>query len=96
MTSKSEGLARVLIESFLCGKPAFSLPQDGLEDIYGDALPFFVPASRNPADLAEKIAASLAAGDCLRNHTREISQLLQNRHSLSGHIASFEAAVRVD
>lgn len=96
MTSKSEGLARVLIESFLCGKPAFSLPQDGLEDIYGDALPFFVPASRNPADLAEKIAASLAVGDCLRNHTREISQLLQSRHSLSGHIASFEAAVRVD
>ncbi|MEY4568915.1 MAG: hypothetical protein RLZZ398_354 [Verrucomicrobiota bacterium] len=96
MTSKSEGLARVLIESFLCGKPAFSLPQDGLEDIYGDALSFFVPASRNPADLAEKIAASLAAGDCLRNHTREITLLLQNRHSLSGHIASFEAAVRVD
>lgn len=96
MTSKSEGLARVLIESFLCGKPAFALPQDGLEDIYGDAMPIFVPSSREPADLAAKIAASLAAGDSLRNHTREIRETLGIRHSVASHIASFEAAVRMD
>lgn len=96
MTSKSEGLARVLIEAFLCGKPAFALPQDGLEDIYGDAMPLFVPPSRDPGALAARIAASLAEGDSLRKHTRKISDTLEVRHSLSGHVASFEAAVRID
>lgn len=95
MTSKSEGLARVLIESFLCGKPAFALPQDGLEDIYEDAMAFFVPPSRDPAALAAKIAASLADGDSLQRHTREIRKTLEVRHSLAGHVASFEAAVRM-
>lgn len=96
MTSKSEGLARVLIESFLCGKPAFALPQDGLEDIYGDAMPFFVPSSREPDDLAKKIAASLAEGDFLQRHTREIRDTLEIRHSLAGHVTSLEAALRMD
>ena len=93
MTSKSEGLARVLIESFLCGKPAFALPQEGLEDIYGDALPFFVPSSRDPASLAEKIKGSLANEDYSKQYTREIGDSLERRHSFLGHIASFEAAV---
>jgi glycosyltransferase involved in cell wall biosynthesis len=96
MTSKSEGLARVLIESFLCGKPAFAMPQDGLEDIYADAIPLFVPSSREPADLAEKIAASLADGDSLESRTREIRNNLEIRHSLAGHVASLEAALRMD
>lgn len=96
MTSKSEGLARVLIESFLCGKPAFALPQDGLEDIYGDALPLFVCNSRDPLCLARKIADGLANGDSLQRHTREIREMLELRHSLAGHVASFEVAVRMD
>ena len=96
MTSKSEGLARVLIESFLCGKPAFAMPQDGLEDIYGDAMPLFVPPLRNPGALAARIAASLAGGDSVENHTRLIKATFEVRHSLSGHVANFEAAVRID
>jgi glycosyltransferase involved in cell wall biosynthesis len=95
MTSKSEGLARVLIESFLGGKPAFALPQSGLEDIYGDAMPFFVPPSRSPAGLAQIIAAGMADGESLRSHTEKIRQTLELRHSLPGHIASFEDAVRL-
>jgi glycosyltransferase involved in cell wall biosynthesis len=96
MTSKSEGLARVLIESFLCGKPAFALPQDGLEDIYGDAMPFFVPASRSPASLAGIIAASLATVETLRANTRKIMGDLEARHSPAGHFASLETALRMD
>lgn len=96
MTSKSEGLARVLIESFLCGKPAFALPQDGLEDIYGDAMPCFVPSSRSPARLAEKIATSLADTATLRASTLKIMDDLETRHSPAGHLASLEAALRMD
>ncbi len=96
MTSKSEGLARVLIESFLCGKPAFAMPQDGLEDIYGDAMSIFVPPSRVPSDLAKKIATSLADINSLQGKTQNISQNLEIRHSLAGHVVNFEAALRMD
>lgn len=94
MTSKSEGLARVVIESFLAEKPAFCLPQDGLEDIYGDAMEFFVPASREPERLAEKIARGLSDPVSLRMHTQKIKVVFEARHSVSGHITSFEAAIR--
>jgi glycosyltransferase involved in cell wall biosynthesis len=96
MTSKSEGLARVLIESFLCGKPAFALPQNGLEDIYGDAIPIFVSPTRKPACLAEKIAVSLNTPDLLREHTLGIRNVFFVRHSLSGHVAGLDAALRMD
>jgi len=96
MTSKSEGLARVLIESFLCGKPAFALPQAGLVDIYGNIMSSFVPTSRDPTALAAKIASNLSDGDLLRRHTCEIKEALQIRHAPASHVASFEAAVRMD
>lgn len=96
LTSTSEGLARVLIESFLCGKPAFSLPQDGLEDIYGETMPFFVSPARDPAALATTIAAGLADDSRLQQFTRQISDHLAIRHSVPAHIASFEQAVRMD
>ena len=94
MTSKSEGLARVLIESFLCGKPGFSFPLDGLEDIYGDALPLFVPEAREPAELAAKIAAALEDGSVARERTDSLRTMLETRHSPSSHVAAFEEAVR--
>lgn len=95
MTSKSEGLARVLVESFLCGKPAFALPQDGLEDIYGDAIALFVPSTREPSVLAATIAAGLADGEVLMSLVRKIQDIFAERHSPAGHVTSFEAAVRM-
>jgi glycosyltransferase involved in cell wall biosynthesis len=94
MTSKSEGLARVLIESFLCGKPGFSFPLEGLEDIYGDALPFFVPAQREPEKLAEKIASALGNADAPCHHTERLRLMLEERHSTASHVAALEEALR--
>ena len=93
MTSKSEGLARVLIESFLCGKPGFSFPLGGLEDIYGEALPFYLPERREPADLAAKIAAALEGGSVFRDRTETLQAMLEARHSSANHVAAFERAV---
>ena len=93
LTSKSEGLARVLIESFLCGKPGFSFPLDGLEDIYGEALPFFVPERSQPEDLAAKIAAADRNLSQCREHTERLRIMLEQRHSRESHVRSFEAAV---
>lgn len=93
LTSKSEGLARVLIESFLCGCPGFSFPLEGLEDIYGDRLPFHVADRAVPEDLAMKIAAALENPSLCHEHTEHLRIMLERRHSPEFHVSSFEAAI---
>ena len=95
LTSKSEGLARVLIESFLCGKPGFSFPLDGLEDIYGEDASFFVAERAAPEDLARTIVAALDSGPLCDDRTQQLRVMLERRHSLECHVASFEAALTV-
>lgn len=94
LTSKSEGLARVLIESFLCGTPAFSYPLDGLRDVYGNALESFVADHREPADLAAKISGALASGSELQDRTAGLKRMLEARHSVKSHVAAFKQAVQ--
>jgi glycosyltransferase involved in cell wall biosynthesis len=94
LTSSSEGLARVLIESFLCGKPAFSYPLDGLEDVYGDDARTFVAAQRKPADLAARILAALANGGDLQERTAKLKIMLEARHAIHHHVAAFAQALR--
>lgn len=95
LTSRSEGLARVLIESFLCGKPAFAYPTQGLEDIYGEALPFFVSDQRDPVELAARIAGPASSDGAHGSRTKTLQTMLEQRHSASGNLASFERAIRV-
>jgi glycosyltransferase involved in cell wall biosynthesis len=94
LTSRSEGLARVLIESFLGGKPAFAYPIEGLADVYGDALPFFVAERRDPGELADRITAALQDREALARQTAALRALLEQRHSTAGHLAAFERALR--
>lgn len=96
LTSSSEGLARVLIESFLCGKPAFSYPLDGLEDVYGDDARTFVAAQRKPADLAARILAALSSGRDLQESTARLGLMLGHRHSMRSHVAAFAKALSFD
>jgi glycosyltransferase involved in cell wall biosynthesis len=94
LTSKSEGLARVLIESFLCGTPAFSYPLDGLSDVYGKELESFVASHREAADLAEKIHSALADESEMRARTAGLKQMLEVRHSVQSHVLALQRAVR--
>ena len=93
LTSKSEGLARVLIESFLCGRPGFSFPLDGLEDIYGEELPFFVPGQAAPEDLAMTIAKAVENPSLCCERKERLRIMLERRHSLESHVSSFESAI---
>ncbi|MBC8126137.1 MAG: glycosyltransferase family 4 protein [Gloeobacteraceae cyanobacterium ES-bin-144] len=93
LTSKGEGLARVLIESFLCGKPGFSYPVSGLEDIYGYDQDVFVSNKPDPLELANKIASGLECGETLRDRIQSLRLMLETRHSLVNHVAAFEDAV---
>lgn len=96
LTSTSEGLARVLIESFLCGKPAFCYPLDGLEDVYGEDAPTFVAAQRSPAALTACMLAALADGPGLRQRIERLQLMLAARHSIPSHVASFEQALLLE
>ena len=93
LTSKSEGLARVLIESFLCGRPGFSFPLEGLEDIHGEDLPFFVSARPAPEDLAATIASAMEHPQLCQERTERLRIMLQQRHSLESHVSSFATAI---
>ena len=93
LTSKSEGLARVLIESFLCGRPAFSYPLEGLEDIYGSEMERFVAEERTPGALADRILAALENKSELQDRTDELKRMFEARHSVDSHVAAFEQAV---
>lgn len=93
LTSRSEGLARVLIESFLCGKPAFAFPIEGLEDVYGETLPFYVSERRDCSDLASRIAAAFHDDEVHRERTRSLQTKLEQRHSASGSLAAFKRAL---
>jgi glycosyltransferase involved in cell wall biosynthesis len=93
LTSSSEGLARVLIESFLCGKPAFAYPIEGLEDVYASAAPYFVAPRRDPEQLAVRMIESLEHVESLREHTGAIQKTLEMRHSASENLANFEHAL---
>ena len=94
LTSRSEGLARVLIESLLCGTPAFSYPLEGLRDVYGDASSTFVATQRQPADLAATVLSALAGGDELRQRTERLGRMLEARHSVRCHVEAFARAIR--
>jgi len=96
LTSKSEGLARVLIESFLCDTPAFSYPLDGLADVYDDEMTTFVADHRDPATLVHTILSSLSEEGRLRERTAKLKQMLATRHSVKNHVASFRRAVTFD
>ncbi|MFT4176376.1 MAG: glycosyltransferase family 4 protein [Luteolibacter sp.] len=92
LTSKSEGLARVLIESFLMRIPAFSYPMAGVEDVYGENLKDFVSQEGDPEALARIIAEHIDA-EGTRRKTELLGDFLTYRHSVSNHVREFEKAV---
>lgn len=51
LPSFREGLPRSLVESITAGKPAFSFPCEGVEDIYGEHLATFVSKESTAASL---------------------------------------------
>ena len=95
LTSKSEGLARILIESFLCGKPAFSYPMDGLEDIYGKEIDRFVADRCEPDDLSRKIIEAIGKGNAVAGATSDLQKAFEIRHSMQSHVMAFEQAIRI-
>ena len=95
LTSKSEGLARVLIESFLEGKPAFSMDLSGLEDIYAGSKSQFVSPQGKPDELAQRIIGLSLQAEVTARETGGVREFLLDRHSQAAHVEAFVEAVRV-
>jgi glycosyltransferase involved in cell wall biosynthesis len=55
LPSFREGLPRSLVESITAGKPAFSFPCEGVEDIYGERLTTFVSQESDAGSLYHTI-----------------------------------------
>jgi glycosyltransferase involved in cell wall biosynthesis len=55
LPSFREGLPRSLVESIIAGKPAFSFPCEGVEDIFGDHLTTFVSQESTAPSLYQVI-----------------------------------------
>jgi glycosyltransferase involved in cell wall biosynthesis len=55
LTSHSEGLPRVLVESALAGRPSISTRVSGVDEVYGTLADRCVLRSRDPIELAKKL-----------------------------------------
>ncbi len=91
LTSGREGLARVLIESLLCGTPGFSFPIEGIRDVFGAETGRFVPEDDAPASLAACIAAAFRDRDGLEGDVSRLRHFLAERHSREAHVDTIGA-----
>ncbi len=93
MTSRREGLPRVLIESFLAGKPAFALPVAGIGDIYGEHRPVFVAREFRPEALADVLLNALKNQPAAARATAGLQRTLAERHNHRQHAKSLREAL---
>ena len=92
LTSHSEGLPRVLIESGLAEVPSVSTRVSGVGEVYGEHAGQFVSETRSPSELADKIepilsgsaqqtfgalASNMEKQFCSETHTKSWKQLLR-------------------
>ncbi len=86
LTSFREGLPRSLVEAISAGKPAFSYPCEGVEDIYGPNLDRFVSASSEPAALAQTLRNALTSPSETSLAFAEVKKSAAERFSPNEHL----------
>lgn len=90
LTSRREGLPRSIIESLLLGRPCFSLPLPGLEEIYGEEILKFVSTEARADCLAPLLINGLLKPETLRESINNISSTLKDRFSPESHIRNLQ------
>jgi glycosyltransferase involved in cell wall biosynthesis len=86
LTSLREGLPRSLVEAICAGKPAFSYPCEGVEDIYGRHLGRFVSASSEPGALAQILQNVWSKPSETSHAFAVVRQLAMERFSPHAHL----------
>ena len=87
LPSFREGLPRSLVEAIISGKPAFSYPCEGVEDIYGVQRNRFVSASSDVDALTQVLRDAWADPAALDAAFTEVRRGVMERFSSQAHLA---------
>lgn len=91
LPSFREGLPRSLVEAITAGKPAFSFPCEGVEDIFGHHRAIFVSAESTAASLHQTIRAAWAAPEATADAFTSVRASVLARFSPDAHLARLKA-----
>lgn len=93
LTSQREGLPRSIIESFLLGKPCFSTPLPGLDEIYGEEQSRFVSRGSGAASLTPLMLNALKNPGELRATTARVQENVMKTFSPENNWRQLKAAL---
>jgi glycosyltransferase involved in cell wall biosynthesis len=94
LTSHSEGLPRVLIESALAGVPSISTKVSGVDEVYGSYAERCVLKTRDSVELAEKLTNLLDHRD--DEIIRVMKSRAQARFSQQAHVDAWRQFLKMD
>lgn len=94
LTSHSEGLPRVLIESALARVPSVSTQVSGVYEVYGEHSTRFVLSSREPSELADKLQSLLVKPD--ESVIESMATRMEACFSRTAHLESWKQFLGVD
>jgi glycosyltransferase involved in cell wall biosynthesis len=86
LPSFREGLPRSLVEAIVAGKPAFSYPCEGVEDIFGTHRDFFVSTDSTPTALQSVIRKAWSAPETTADIFTEVRRDALERFSPGAHL----------
>jgi len=95
LPSFREGLPRSLVESILAGKPAFSYPCEGVDDIYGEHRNTFVSGKFTAAALHQSIRSAWTAPESTAAAFDAVRKNVFDRFSPEAHIARLKSLLGV-
>ncbi|HSP43107.1 MAG TPA: glycosyltransferase family 4 protein [Luteolibacter sp.] len=87
LPSFREGLPRSLVEAITAGKPAFSYPCEGVEDIYGVHRSRFVSAESSPEALSDTILRAWSGAPETESAFAEVRREVLENFSPQAHLA---------
>ncbi|RYD32662.1 MAG: glycosyltransferase family 1 protein, partial [Verrucomicrobiaceae bacterium] len=87
LPSFREGLPRSLVEAVTAGKPAFSFPCEGVEDIYGPHRSTFVSADSTAAALVSTVRQAWSQPEASAKAFAEVRESVLARFSPQAHLA---------
>lgn len=78
LSSYSEGVPHIILESMACGTPVLATPVGGIPGIISDGVNGFLVKSNDPKEIARKITELLEDSDLLEKVSANCCKMMQN------------------
>ncbi len=95
LTSRTEGMDRVLIEAMASGKPVIGSNLGGIPDVIKDGRNGFLFESENVDDLADKLDRVLSAPKLARRMGEEGKKTVKEKFSSQKYVENFKNMIMV-